>query len=116
MYQATSSDSLPNGDLLIQRHRIADAWSRIHNEWILIRKGRTRNFKFHHTIYSAQELSDRLAEAGFKGIRIYGSLDGDAYGPNAQRLIVVARKPQLETTAPGSRQGIKAGRKILFQA
>jgi SAM-dependent methyltransferase len=92
-YQPTSADTLPNGDLLVQRHRIADAWSRIHNEWILVRKGRTRSFKFHHTIYSAQELSDRLAGAGFKSIRHYGSLEGDDYGPGAQRLIVVARKP-----------------------
>ena len=91
-YQPTTSDTLPNGDVLVQRHRIADAWSRIHNEWILVRKGRTRIFKFHHTIYSAQELSDRLDDAGFRQIRVYGSLDGDEYGPNGQRLIVVARK------------------------
>jgi len=93
VYQPTSSDTLPNGSLLVQRHRIADAWSRIHNEWILVRKGRTRSFKFHHTIYSAQELSERLAEAGFESVRVYGSLKGDEYGPDAQRLIVVARKP-----------------------
>lgn len=92
VYQPTTSDTLPNGDVLVQRHRIADAWSRIHNEWILVRKGRTRSFNFHHTIYSAQELSDRLAEAGFKHIRVYGSLAGDEYGPNGQRLIVVAGK------------------------
>jgi SAM-dependent methyltransferase len=92
VYQPTTSDTLPNGDVLVQRHRIADAWSRIHNEWILVRKGRTRIFKFHHTIYSAQELSDRLDDAGFRQIRVYGSLDGDEYGPNGQRLIVVARK------------------------
>jgi SAM-dependent methyltransferase len=92
VYQPTSSDTLPNGDILVQRHRITDAWSRIHNEWILVRKGRTRSFKFHHTIYSAQELSARLADAGFKQIRVCGSLDGDEYGPNPQRLIVVGRK------------------------
>jgi hypothetical protein len=77
---------------LVQRHRIADAWSRIHNEWILVRKGWTRSFSFHHTIYSAQELRDRLADAGFEQIKVYGSLDGDEYGPNPQRLIVVGRK------------------------
>jgi len=92
VYQPTSSDTLPNGSLLVQRHRIADAWSRIHNEWILVRKGRTRSFKFHHTIYSAQELSDRLAEAGFRQIKVYGSLKGDEYGPDTQRLIVTGWK------------------------
>jgi ubiquinone/menaquinone biosynthesis C-methylase UbiE len=92
VYQPTTSDTLPNGDILVQRHRIADAWSRIHNEWILVRKGWTRSFSFHHTIYSAQELRDRLADAGFEQIKVYGSLDGDEYGPNPQRLIVVGRK------------------------
>ena len=92
VYQPTTSATLPNGDILVQRHRIADAWSRIHNEWILVRKGRTRSFSFHHTIYSAQELRDRLADAGFEQIKVYGSLDGDEYGPNPQRLIVVGRK------------------------
>jgi ubiquinone/menaquinone biosynthesis C-methylase UbiE len=92
VYQPTTSDTLPNGDILVQRHHISDAWSRIHNEWILVRKGRPRIFKFHHTIYSAQELRDRLVEAGFKDTRVYGNLDGDEYGPNAERLIVVGRK------------------------
>ena len=92
VYQPTSSDTLPNGDILVQRHHVFDAWSRIHNEWILVRKGRPRIFKFHHTIYSAQELRDRLAEAGFKDTRVYGNLDGDEYGPKAERLIVVGKK------------------------
>jgi SAM-dependent methyltransferase len=92
VYQPTTSDTLANGDVLIQRHRIADAWSRIYNEWILVRKARTRSFKFHHTVYSARELSDRLAETGFEPINICGSLDGDEYGPDARRLIVVGRK------------------------
>ena len=92
VYQPTSSDTLPNGDILVQRHYISDAWSRIQNEWILVRKGRPRIFKFQHTIYSAQELRDRLCEAGFKDIRAYGNLAGEEYGPKAERLIVVGRK------------------------
>jgi hypothetical protein len=31
---------------------------------------------------------------GFCGIKLYGSLDGDEYGPGADRLIVVGRKPE----------------------
>ena len=92
IYQATTSEHKANGDLLVRRHRVTDAWSRIHNEWILVRSGRAKTFKFHHAIYSAQELRDRLVEAGFKDNRVYGNLDGDEYGPNAERLIVVGRK------------------------
>jgi len=57
IFQSTTSDRLPNGDILVQHHRVTDGWSRMRNEWILLRKGRAKTFKFHHTIYSAQELA-----------------------------------------------------------
>lgn len=90
--QPTTSDTLPDGTKLIQRHEIFDDWTRIRNEWILIRKGRAKSFPFHHTIYSGQELRDRMTHVGFMDVRLYGNLDGDEYGPNAHRLIAVARK------------------------
>ncbi len=88
----TTSDLLPDGSILVQRHAIFDDWTRIRNEWILIRKGRAKSFRFHHTIYSGQELRDRMAEVGFADVRLYGNLDGDEYGPRSQRLIAVGRK------------------------
>jgi SAM-dependent methyltransferase len=91
--QRTTSEAGPDGSLLVQRHAIFDDWTRVWNEWILLRNGRARTFRFHHTIYSGQELRDRLEQAGFAGVRLYGSLAGDAYGPDAPRLIAVARKP-----------------------
>jgi SAM-dependent methyltransferase len=90
--QSATSDELPDGTKLIQRHEIFDDWTRIRNEWILIRKGRARSFKFHHTIYSGQELKDRMEQAGFSAVKLHGNLAGDDYGPNAQRLIAVGRK------------------------
>jgi SAM-dependent methyltransferase len=92
--QPTTSNIFPDGTKLIQRHEIFDDWTRIRNEWILIRKGRAKSFKFHHTIYSGQELRDRMNEVGFTDVKLYGTLDGDDYGPNAQRLIAVARKAE----------------------
>jgi len=90
--QQTTSDILPDGTKLVQRHEIFDDWTRIRNEWILIRKNRARSFKFHHTIYSGQELRDRMTDVGFTGVNLYGTLDGDDYGPNALRLIAVGHK------------------------
>ena len=92
MLQPTTSDVLPDGSQLIQRHEIFDDWTRIRNEWILIRKGKARSFKFHHTIYSGQELRDRMERVGFVHVRLFGNLDGDAYGQNASRLVAVGRK------------------------
>jgi len=90
--QPTTSDVLPDGTKLVQRHEIFDDWTRIRNEWILLRKGKAKSYKFHHTIYSGQELKDRMVRAGFAEVKLYGNLDGDDYGTNAQRLIAVARK------------------------
>ena len=90
--QPTTSDLLPDGTKLVQRHEIFDDWTRIRNEWILIRKGKAKSFSFHHTIYSGQELKDRMFQVGFADVKLYGNLDGDDYGPNAHRLIAVARK------------------------
>jgi len=101
----TTSEVLPDGTKLIQRHEIFDDWTRIRNEWILIRKGRAKSFKFHHTIYSGQELKDRMVQAGFIDVKLYGNLDGDEYGPDAQRLIAVARKS--ERPKPGKHRAKK---------
>ena len=92
--QPTTSEVLPDGTKLIQRHEIFDDWTRIRNEWILIRKGRAKIFTFHHTIYSGQELRDRMEGVGFTEVRLFGNLEGDEYGPNAKRLIAVAHKPE----------------------
>ena len=90
--QATVSADGPDGSVLVQRHEIFDDWSRIRNEWILVKGDRARTFRFHHTIYSAQELKDRLYDAGFANVKIYGDLDGNEYGSECKRLIAVARK------------------------
>jgi SAM-dependent methyltransferase len=91
--QATTSSDLPDGTVMVERHEILDDWTRVGNEWLVIRGGRVKRFKFHHTIYSGQELRDRLERAGFVGVRLYGNLDGDGYGPDAERLIAIGRKP-----------------------
>jgi SAM-dependent methyltransferase len=92
IFQPTTCEVLPDGTKLIKRHEIFDDWTRIRNEWILIRKGRAKSFNFHHTVYSGQELKDRIEQVGFTDVKLYGSLDGDEYGANALRLIAVGRK------------------------
>jgi hypothetical protein len=95
IFQPTVCDVLPNGTLVVQRHEAIDDWTRMQNEWLLIRKGRVKSFKFHHRLFSGEELRDRLEQAGFVGVRLYGSFDGAGYGSNAQRLVAVAKKSGL---------------------
>jgi SAM-dependent methyltransferase len=91
--QSTTSSPLPDGGLLVERHEIYADWTRIRNEWLLIRKNKVKSFRFHHSIYSGLELRDRLERAGFVDVRLYGNLDGEPYGSDAERLVAVARKP-----------------------
>ena len=90
---STTSDTLPDGTTLVQRHEIFDDWTRIRNEWILIKKSRAKRFAFHHSVYSGLELRERMEAVGFEQVKLYGNLDGDAYGSDARRLVAVGNKP-----------------------
>jgi SAM-dependent methyltransferase len=88
----TTSQTLPDGTMLVQKHEIFDDWTRIRNDWILIRKNRVRHFRFHHSVYSGLELKERMQRVGFQEVTLYGNLNGDTYGPEAFRLIAVGKK------------------------
>ena len=88
----TISNELGDGRVLVQRHEIFDDWTRIRNQWVLIEGDSATTFRFHHTVYSGQELKDRLRQAGFEEVRLFGDLDGNEYGPDARRLIAAAWK------------------------
>lgn len=92
IYRPTTSDRLADASILVQRRDVVDGWSRLRNEWILIRNGRSRTFRFYHSIYSGQELRELLEQAGFENVELFGSLAGSEYGVNAQRLIAIGRK------------------------
>ena len=88
----TTAEELADGRLLVQRHEIFDDWTRIKNQWILIEGDKATTFRFHHTVYSGQEIMDRLVDVGFSDVQLFGGLDGSEYGLNARRLVAVARK------------------------
>ena len=85
-------NTLPDGARLVNLHAIRDDWTRIRNEWILIRRGRAKTWEFEFTIYSGQELKDRMERVGFTEVRLYGGLAGEAYGLSSQRLLAVGRR------------------------
>ncbi len=82
----------PDGTVVIDRREVLDDWTRIRMEWTIIRGNDVRVYTVHHTVYSGQELKDRFTAAGFADVKLYGSIDGAPYGPEADRLIVVGRK------------------------
>jgi len=94
VFQPTSSTFLPDGNLLVERREVFDDWTRIRNEWLLIQGHRVKRFRFQNNVYSGLELRDRLELTGFVNVQLYSSLAGEPYGPNAERLVAVARKPR----------------------
>ena len=92
IFSPTTSQQLEDGSLLIHRHDVFDGWSRMRNEWILIKDSTVKSYRFHHTIYSGQELKERLERVGFSDVRLYGDLDGNEYGSDAKRLVALAGK------------------------
>ena len=94
--QSTTSSVLADGTMIVERHEIFDDWTRVRNEWLIIKDSTVKRFKFHHTIYSGLELRDRMEKAGFIDVKLHGSLAGDEFGPDAERLVAIGRKPSRE--------------------
>jgi SAM-dependent methyltransferase len=94
--------TLPDGARVVQRHEIIDDWTRIRNEWTIVRRGRARTYTFRHRLYSGQELRDLLLGAGYAHVKLFGGFRGEEYGLNARRLVAVGRKPAAE--APRTRR------------
>ena len=91
--QATSSSVLADGTLMVERHEIFDDWTRVRNEWLLIKNDKVKRFRFHHTVYSGRELRELMERAGFIEVKLHGSLKGEEYGSDAERLIAIGQKP-----------------------
>lgn len=93
-YRDTSSKQLPDGTVIVQRRNAVNDWSQMENEWLLIRDGKARTLRLRHWLYSGREFKGLLQAAGFTDLQLYGDLSGSPYGPDAERLIAIARKPE----------------------
>ena len=91
-FQSTISGRSPDGALLVQRHEVIDDWQRIDNEWIVLCNGVEQRFHFTIRIFSGREIRDRLEAAGFARVRLFGDLEGSAFGLGSKRLVAVAVK------------------------
>ena len=81
-----------NGAVLIQQPHVNADWTRLDNQWTLLKGGHSRSYRFEHRLYSGQALQRSLESCGFTDVRLYGDLAGSRYGPEALRLVAVARK------------------------
>ena len=82
-----------DGRILVERPLVTDRMTRYENEWLLIEGDRVHRATWHHNLYSAGEFQRLLAEAGFVDVALHGGLDGSPYDLEAERLVLIARKP-----------------------
>jgi len=81
-----------NGDLRFERPLLTDNMNVYSNEWILVRGDQAHRWEYQHYVYSANELTHMLKQAGFRHIQVFGSLAADEYDLEAERLVLVAQK------------------------
>lgn len=91
-FAPVNAEPFDDGALLVQRRAIQDDWTRIWNEWTIVRRGRASSYEFTHTIYSGRELRDRFVQAGYSDVKLYGNFDGEPYGLTSPHLVAVGRK------------------------
>jgi SAM-dependent methyltransferase len=92
VYQSALCTDLPDGSMLLQRRQVREDFSRVYNEWTLLKDGRYHSYRFDHAVYSGRELKDRLMMCGFAQVELFADLQGTPYGLDATRLVAVARK------------------------
>jgi SAM-dependent methyltransferase len=92
IFQPTGADEIPGVGWMVQKRIVSDDWTRVTVEAMLIRDESVDRFGFRHWLYSGQELKEMLLSAGFRDVKLYGSLDGSEYGADAKRLVAVARR------------------------
>ena len=92
-FAETISSEMPNGDLVFQRTRNNEDWTRAITTWICVHDDRADSFEITLNLYSGAELRNLLRKAGFRKARLYGNLKGSPYDHNASRLVALAEKP-----------------------
>lgn len=79
------------GVLYLERRQIADDWSALVSDWVVVRDGKRKDFRVKQRLYSGTELRDLLCAVGFAKVALFGALDASApYDASARRLVVVA--------------------------
>ncbi len=81
------------GWTVLTEFTVEGAWEGLRNRWILIRGSERIDRSFVQRLYSAGEMRALLERAGFRDVRILGSLEGNPYDHKAKSLVARAERP-----------------------
>ena len=91
-FTETVSSAMSNGDLIFQRTKTNDDWTRSITTWVYVRGQQVETWEVALNLYSGAEIKYLLETVGFTKVKLYGHLKGSPYNHTAERLIVVAEK------------------------
>ena len=80
------------GAFILEERKVMPGWTGLENRWVLIQKGKVREFRFNLRLYSSGEIGDLLRRAGFAKVDIYDGVEGSPYDDTSRWLVAVARK------------------------
>jgi len=83
-----------NGWTILTEYEVVGAWEGLKNRWVLLRGSERIDRSFVQRLYSGTEMRDLLTRAGFRNIRIRGSLEGAPYDQDARSLVALAERPE----------------------
>jgi len=84
------------GDVIVLEDRSFDhTTGRVEVDWTFIREGKHSTYRHSSIrIYTYRELVKLLKQEGFEHFKAFGSLSKDPFKFGAERLLMVARKPE----------------------
>jgi 2-polyprenyl-3-methyl-5-hydroxy-6-metoxy-1,4-benzoquinol methylase len=74
------------------KRKITQNWNRTENILHIIEGNEIRRYPYSLNLYSGQEIIDKMKNAHFRNITLYGDLDGNPYGPDAKNLFAIGYK------------------------
>lgn len=81
-----------DGKTVLTEFTVEGAWEGLRNRWIILDGHKRIDRSWVQRLYAGTELRALLLDTGFKKVELFGSFDGQPYGPKARTLVAVATK------------------------
>jgi SAM-dependent methyltransferase len=81
-----------DGKTILTEFTVEGAWEGLRNRWIILDGNKRIDHSWVQRLYAGTELRALLLITGFAHVALYGSFDGEPYGPKARSLVAVATK------------------------
>lgn len=82
-----------SGIKVVTNFKVSGAWEGLRSAWTLFfPDGKKIEHEFVQRLYSAPELKEKLLEAGYKTVEVYGGYEKQPYDQNAATMVLVCKK------------------------